>query len=222
VGVDSVYIQVDAVYMARGTTTRARLVATARAYLDENGLEGLTLREIARRAGVSHGAPLRHFDSLAALCSAVAAQGFGDLHEEVAAAMAVGPDDPSARLRAAGHGYVRFAVANPGPYSLMFRADRNDMSDPELAAASTAAFAQLLTAVAAAQAQGWRPDAHTADLAGVIWATVHGLATLTIQGALPGVVAHNGGDPDLTHLTSLAQDLLGAGSTTALPTGGTP
>ena len=112
--VDSVYILVDTVYVA-GTTSRELLVDTARAHLDEHGLEGLTLREIARRAGVSHGAPLRHFASLAALCSAVATQGFRQLYADIAEAMeAAGPDGRD-RLCASGQAYVRFAVANPGP-----------------------------------------------------------------------------------------------------------
>ncbi|HEY8058086.1 MAG TPA: helix-turn-helix domain-containing protein, partial [Acidimicrobiales bacterium] len=77
-----------------GATSRDRLVDTARAHLDEHGLEGLTLREIARQAGVSHGAPLRHFPSLAALCSAVATQAFRELYEQAAAAMDGAGDDP--------------------------------------------------------------------------------------------------------------------------------
>jgi AcrR family transcriptional regulator len=188
--------------------TRDVLVQTARQYLDEHGLEGLTLREVARRAHVSHGAPLRHFPSLAALCSVVATQGFRELYDEVAARMEGAGPDASSRLRAAGEGYVAFAVANPGPYSLMFRPDRCDLSDPELERAGQAAFAQLLFAVSEAQAEGWRRDDHTADLAGVVWAQVHGLATLSLQGSLPWAVAQNGGDPDLDHLIDLSQDLL--------------
>lgn len=193
------------------TDTRDVLVRTARAYLDEHGLEGLTLREIARRADVSHGAPLRHFPSLVALCSVVATQGFRELHAEVAARLdAVGPEaDARERLRAAGHGYLAFATTNPGPYSLMFRPDRCDRDDPEFQASGYAAFTQLLDAVAAAQDEGWHPENATADLAGVVWAIVHGLATLSAQGSLPSVVALHGGNPDLTHLVDLAQDLLG-------------
>lgn len=192
-----------------GSTSREELVAAARAHLDEHGLEGLTLRQVARRAGVSHSAPLRHFPSLASLCSAVAAQGFDGLYDEVAAGMDEAGDDPLARLRAAGQAYVRFAVANPGPFSLMFRPDRCDPADPQLQASGQAAFAQILFACSEAQGAGWRPDDPTAELAGVVWATVHGVATLSLHGSLPHAVGGNGGDPDLTHLVALAQDLLG-------------
>jgi hypothetical protein len=104
---------------------------------------------------------------------------------------------------------VRFAVANPGPFSLMFRPDRCDTADPELQASSQAAFAQILFATSEAQATGWRADEHTADVAAVVWATVHGLASLSLQGSLPRAVAAHGGDPDLAHLLDLAQDALG-------------
>jgi AcrR family transcriptional regulator len=205
-----------------GTTSRELLVATARTYLDEHGLEGLTLREIARRAGVSHGAPLRHFDSLAALCSVVATEAFEGLYGAVADAMAAAGDEPRTRLQAAGHAYVRFAVANPGPYSLMFRPDRCDPSDADLQAAGQAAFAQLLFAVSEAQGAGWHPADHTADLAAVVWSGVHGVAGLAILGVLDRTVAVNGGDADLTHLLDLTQRLLDLPQPSPTPFGGEP
>src|SRR5207248_9236111 len=103
-------------------STRDRLVDTARAYLDAEGVDGIGLREIARRAGVSHGAPLRHFPTLASLLAAVAAEGFRDLHASVDGAVHTrAGDDPRARLKAAAHGYVDFARAHPGVFALMFR-----------------------------------------------------------------------------------------------------
>src|SRR3954467_4304538 len=100
-------------------STRDRLVAPARAYLDTEGVDGIGLREIARRAGVSHGAPLRHFPTLGALLAAVAADGFRDLHASVDAAVGSAADDPLLRLQAAAHGYVDFARAHPGVFALM-------------------------------------------------------------------------------------------------------
>src|SRR6478735_10343086 len=91
-------------------STRDRLVDTARAYLDAEGVDGIGLREIARRAGVSHGAPLRHFPTLGALLAAVAAEGFRDLYASVDGAVRAGSTtDPLVRLKAAAHGYVDFA-----------------------------------------------------------------------------------------------------------------
>ena len=159
---------------------------TARAYLDTEGVEGIGLREIARRAGVSHGAPQRHFPTLGALLAAVAAEGFRDLYASVDAAVrtrAAG-DDPLARLRAAAHGYVDFARANPGVFSLMFRRDLCDVGNPDYLTAGGIAFGQLVALVADAQACGLRPDVPAPELAGVVWATVHGLASLHLHDAL--------------------------------------
>jgi AcrR family transcriptional regulator len=195
-------------------------VDTARAHLDEHGLEGLTLREIARRAGVSHGAPLRHFTSLAALCSAVATQGFRQLYADIAEAMDSAGLDGRDRLCASGQAYVRFAVANPGAYSLMFRPDRCDPTDPDLQAAGQAAFAQLLFAVAEAQEAGWRADVDTADLSAVVWAGVHGVAGLTILDALDRAVTPAGGDVDPAHLVALIQTLIDLPQASTTPLGG--
>ena len=134
--VDTVYATaVDTVYVeAVALPTRDHLVATARRLLDAEGLEPLTLREIARRGGLSHGAPLRHFPSLATLLSAVAAQGFRELMDAVDAAVAEARASatPLERLAAAGRGYVRFALGSPGVFALMFRPERLDPSDAEL------------------------------------------------------------------------------------------
>jgi AcrR family transcriptional regulator len=167
------------------TDTRSRLVAAAARHLDERGLVGLTLREIARTTGVSHGAPLRHFDGLASLLAAVAADSFERLHDAVAAAVADAGPDPLARLRAAGRAYVDFAVERPGPFELMFRPELLDRDDERYLAASWAAFEQLSTLTAGAQATGWSAGVPTPTLAGVLWAGVHGIAALWVQGSLP-------------------------------------
>jgi AcrR family transcriptional regulator len=186
-------------------------VATARRLLDAEGLEPLTLREIARRGGLSHGAPLRHFPSLATLLSAVAAQGFRELMGAMDAA--VGETAPGAspleRLAAAGRGYVRFALGSPGVFALMFRPERLDPSDDDCRAAGTAAFDQLRRLVADAQASGFHPDVSNTQLAAVVWASVHGLAQLWLQGALQGA-----GDHELDRtLATMNELMLGARTT---------
>lgn len=185
--------------------TRDHLLATARKLLDAEGLESLTLRAIARRGGLSHGAPLRHFPSRAALLAAVAAQGFRELVVSVGAAAAeVGPDaTPVERLATGGRGYVRFALGSPGVFALMFHPDRLDTDDADYRDAGQAAFGQLLELVAAAQAAGFRPDVPTIDLASVVWATVHGLAQLHIQGAMQGA-----GGAEVEPALSVMSDLL--------------
>ena len=183
--------------------TRERLIATARTYLDEEGVDGIGLREIARRAGLSHGAPLRHFPTLAALLAAVAADGFRDLYASVDAATR-DISDPIARVRASAHGYVDFARTHPGPFSLMFRSDLCDTSDPEYATTGGIAFGQLVGLVVEAQAVGFHAEVLAAELAGVLWAHMHGLAILHLHGALVPTT----GQTDLDVLVDLSNSLL--------------
>jgi AcrR family transcriptional regulator len=187
--------------------TRDQLLVTARRILDADGLEGISLREIARASGVSHGAPQRHFPTLASLLAAVSAQGFRELHASVDAAVsAAGPRATSAaRLRAAASGYVRFALASPGVFGLMFRPERFDTTDADFAQAGATAFDQLVDLAAAVQRDGLRPDVDATQLAAACWASVHGLAQLWIQGSLQGAT-HDGARLDA--LLDLTQDLL--------------
>jgi AcrR family transcriptional regulator len=177
-------------------TTRDRLLQAARDVLADHGLEGLTLRAIARQAGVSHGAPLRHFPTLASLLSAVAAEGFARLQATVTAgieaaereAAAAGDDlGPRRSLATAGRAYVRFALDDPGVFSVTFRPERVDVSDPDYQAQGYRSFQQLVGLVEAAQAEGWRPDEPADALAAVLWSHVHGLAVLSLHGSLGGV-----------------------------------
>jgi AcrR family transcriptional regulator len=167
-----------------------RLVQVTLDLLDREGLPGLSLRQIARRAGVSHGAPLRHFRSLAELLSEVAAQGFRLLSEAIEKSGAQLPPGtpPHECLAAAGRAYVTIAVDHPGLFSLMFQPERLDWSYPPLLAESSAAFEHLVHHVRAAQDAGWRTTGDTRLLAGSVWSAVHGLAMLWSQGALAGPV----------------------------------
>ncbi len=185
--------------------TREHLLTTARRLLDADGLEPLTLREIARRGGLSHGAPLRHFPSLATLLSAVAALGFRELFDSVAAAVAGAPRRATAleRLAAAGRGYVGFALGSPGVFALMFHPERVDATSADYREAGARAFGQLCELVAAAQASGFHPDVPTVHLAAVVWASVHGLAQLWLQGALQGA-----GDRELDPTLRVMHDVL--------------
>jgi AcrR family transcriptional regulator len=187
---------------------RRHLIEVCRAHLDRQGLEGLTLRSVARQAGVSHGAPLRHFAGLGSLLAAVAAEGFRDLVAWIEADLGDAGDDPLERLRAAGRGYVGFACANPGVFELMFRHERHADADPELADAGAAAFLQLVGLVEAAQAAGWHKERAAADMAGVVWASVHGLASLWIPGTLATAVGFTGGTADLDHLVGISIEIL--------------
>jgi len=171
---------------------RERLVAVTLDLIANEGIESITLRRIARRAGVSHGAPLRHFASLADLLAEVAAHGFRLLSERIEKSVAeLPPDlDPVARLAAAGRAYAYGAVEQPGLFALMFRPDRLDHANECLRADSKRAFEQLVDLVQRAQATGWSAHRDTRLLAGLAWSSMHGLAALwstgAFQHAIPG------------------------------------
>jgi AcrR family transcriptional regulator len=146
---------------------RASLIAAAETLLEKAGLEGVSLREAARTAGVSHNAPYRHFANREALLAAVAAGGFARL----AAAM----DAAGGGSRAAGRAYLAFAAAHPALYRLMFGPGLAKDAHPELRAAAEAAM-RPLRAIGAAGA--------SRQAAVGMWALLHGLAVLLADGQL--------------------------------------
>ena len=169
-----------------------RLVQVALELLAEEGIEALTLRSLARRAGVSHGAPARHFRSLSDLRAEVAATGFRLLSEAIEKSDApLSPDaGPMPRLAAAGRAYVECALAHPGLFALMFRTGDLDPDNESLKRDSSTAFDRLLDHVRVAQAAGWQAGRDSRVLAGSMWASVHGLATLWAEGAYQGAISH--------------------------------
>jgi AcrR family transcriptional regulator len=185
---------------------RDRLIASTLALLAEGGPQSLSMREIARRSGVSHNAPLRHFSSFADLLSTVAAQGFRLLNERLDETGAALPGGAGARARlvAVSHVYVNTAIAQPALFSLMFRWDLLDVANEDYQREALACGRQFLRYIRAAQDEGWCPDIDTAVLNGVVWGQMHGIATLWSQGALAGSV----GSASLGDVIDLALNLL--------------
>lgn len=174
---------VDTVYMA---DPRSRLLRAAHEVLADHGVEGLTLRAIARRARVSHGAPLRHFPHRAALLSAVAATGFEELLHTGRREVERCPPGSGAvqQLRAGARGYVRYALARPAMFTLMFRHDLLDLQDRQLGRTGLATFEDLAARIRAAQQEGWHPTADPKALTGALWSGLHGLSQLWMWGSL--------------------------------------
>jgi AcrR family transcriptional regulator len=148
---------------------RAALLAAAEAELSERGIEGFSLRSVAKRAGVSHAAPAHHFGDIAGMLTALAAEGFRRFQATLTAAEA-GAADPRDRAIRAGLGYMEFATTRPALFRLIFGADKPDFADADLFEAADAAYRHLVDLVAA---QGGGP----ADVA-ALWAMSHGLADL--------------------------------------------
>ena len=124
------------------------MLAAAERVLERDGLPGLTLRAVAREAGVSHAAPTHHFGDLTGLLSELAAIGFRRFNEAMVAA---GKTETHPLMKALAHAkaYVAYAQAQPGMYGLMFRTERLDMTRPSLHEAATASFEGLASAVGA-------------------------------------------------------------------------
>lgn len=155
---------------------RAALLAAARAELADHGHAGISLRAVARRAGVSHAAPKYYFADRAALLTAVAAQGFGRL----VGCLRLAPPT----LAALGNAYITFALENPALFDLMFRPSELHPADPELRQAQHDAISLLDAAVTATDPRPADPRTAPADLTVISWALAHGLAVLARDGAL--------------------------------------
>ena len=134
---------------------RRALIDTALAMVTEEGAWNFTLREVARRAGVSQAAPYNHFEDKSALLAEVAALGFQSLRQTMDAAARGQPRSGRQALAGVGAAYVRFGVEHPAHYRLMFGAELADKArHPTLQAASDAAFAVLTGVLERGQASG--------------------------------------------------------------------
>lgn len=165
------------------------LVLAARGLVDSGGASALTLRAAAQLAGVSATAPYRHFADRTALLAAVLTEGFHDLQAVLAAARS-GQTDPVAAYLSVGRAYIGFADAHRHLYRLMFGLECNKLMYPALMAAGQAAFAEVLQAAEACQAAGFTGTRSAADVALAGWATVHGIASLHVDGVLNVVTPH--------------------------------
>jgi AcrR family transcriptional regulator len=165
---------------------RDALLEAAERVLERDGLSGLTLRAVAREAGVSHAAPTHHFGDLTGLVSELAAIGFRQFNATMAAARATSSVQIE-KAMAGAKAYVAYAQAHPGMYGLMFRAERLDMSRPSLCEAANASFAGLAAAVGASRHEQISEEALSLEQAAAIaraWSLVHGFTMLLLDGRL--------------------------------------
>jgi AcrR family transcriptional regulator len=161
------------------TGLRTRLIDAGVDLVTREGAQALTLREIARRAGVSHGAPRRYFPTHLELLSAIARRGFTDLQTRAARAAGDGGARPRARLAALAEVYLDFALSQRGMYELMFRHDLLESGRLGLRETSLPMFGALVDLVGEV-----RPDADARIVAGALWANLHGIAQLWGWGSL--------------------------------------
>ena len=168
---------------------RRQLITVGEDVLAERGLAGLSLREVARRLGVSHNAPFKHFPSREALLAAMAETGFEELGQRLAAADA-GP--PEQYVVARGMAYVGFALDRPTLFRLMFSGEIDMDRFPELAQQAQ----WSLAAVGGRIADAFGSEA-IADATLSAWAFVHGLSNLLLDGQIPPEMRAGRSDHDL-------------------------
>jgi AcrR family transcriptional regulator len=169
---------------------RDALLEAAERVLERDGLAGLTLRAMAREAGVSHAAPTHHFGDLTGLVSDLAAIGFRQFNAAMAAAGSIGGSGLE-KAMARAKAYVAYAQAHPGMYGLMFRTERIDMTRPSLHEAASAAFAGLASAVGASRHEQISEQSLSLEQAAAIaraWSLVHGFTMLLLDGRLSGIL----------------------------------
>lgn len=160
---------------------RTTLLAEAERTLREQGIEALSLRDLARQAGVSHAAPRRHFADRKALLDALADSGFARLGEEVCAAIDSTGEDFRARLRAASTAYVRFAARDAALVDLMFTA-KNAGPSPALPEASERLFTAVGDLITRGQQTGALPPGDPERLRLLLVAVLQGIAALVTSG----------------------------------------
>ncbi|QFR01366.1 TetR/AcrR family transcriptional regulator [Streptomyces phaeolivaceus] len=158
---------------------RARLVDVGVELVTTEGVQALSLREIARRAGVSHGAPRRYFPTHLELLSAIARRGFEELADRGTAALGEGTGSPREQIATLGRVYLDFALTNRGMHELMFRHDLLESNELGLRDASLPIFSLLVDLVGRA-----RPDADARLVAGALLANLYGIAQLWTWGSL--------------------------------------
>ena len=171
---------------------RNALIQAGLEILSEEGANALSLRKVAKKAGVSHAAPYRHFADKETLIAAIAEEGFHKLTERMKEGMinlSDVPGDPPAQLVEVGWVYIQFALDNPDHLRVMFGGviEKHD-AYPALQSASKEAFAQLIAVIQTLQDREYIVKGLPIQLAVAMWSMLHGLAVLLIENQIPTTI----------------------------------
>ena len=163
-----------------GRDLRQEILDTARALLNDVGASGLSMREVARRAGVTHQAPYHHFGDRESILAELVAEGFRTLGRDLAQANTLAAHNLRGAVMASGRAYIDFALSNPGVFRIMFRPETCDPARfLAVQAAGQAAQATLVELVSMVHGTQTSPA-----LCMVYWAHAHGMASLLLDGTL--------------------------------------
>jgi AcrR family transcriptional regulator len=170
---------------------RRAVIKAAFALVKKRGLRELTLREVARKIGVTHAAPYHHFKDRDALLAAMEEEAFEELDRAMREAKQ-GIDDPGDELFALGRAYIDFAREHPERVQVMFQRGEGDKA-AEMSDTGRCAFQHLVDAIARCQAEGVAPAGDPFALALSAWSLVHGFAALWVEGPLKAMEPYAGG-----------------------------
>jgi AcrR family transcriptional regulator len=171
---------------------RQALLEVGEGLIAEKGVEAFTLRECARRAGVSHGAPAYHFGNASGLLSELAAMGFEELEALMTRYRGEVDQEPYAQFVATGRAYVDYARSHPARFQLMFRGEKLRLESERLRAAADRTFNQLLETLSALPRDGGDgAELSLEEQAAFAWSIVHGMASLSLEN--PGFLECVGG-----------------------------
>jgi AcrR family transcriptional regulator len=184
---------------------RRALMDAAIGALEDVGADHLSLRDVARRVGVSHAAPAHHFGDKAGLLTAIATEGFDLFVAHLAGAVLTADTDPLDQLAALGRAYAEFAERFPAHFEVMFRPTLIRVDDEAFARAGDGAFQTLRRHIERCQQGGWRAGADTGALTVAAWSLAHGVSVLRSQGSL----ARHYPDDSLDGVLAIAGALLG-------------
>jgi AcrR family transcriptional regulator len=153
--------------------------------LSKEGVSGLTLRKVAKRAGVSHSAPYAHFKDRQSLIAAISTEGFRQLYEQLNAAIYAHADDPKAQLVESAWAYIQFAMNNTDTFKIMFSGVLEKEQDyPSFVEISGKTFERVVDIVRACQSVGILRPGPSELVAVSVWGQVHGIISLALEGQI--------------------------------------
>ncbi len=172
--------------------------------LSKEGIEGLSLRKVAQKAGVSHSAPYAHFPDKQSLIAAISTEGFHQLYAELDAAILTYPRNPKKQLQQGALAYVQFALNNTDTFKIMFSGVLEKEKDyPAFVEISSKTFDRVVDVVRACQEAGVMSATSTEILAVAVWGQLHGIISLALEGQIPHTILN---DHELQDIVVLAMD----------------
>jgi AcrR family transcriptional regulator len=165
------------------------LISAGVEILSQDGIEGLSLRKVAQRAGVSHNAPYSHFPDKQSLIAAISTEGFKQLYDGLDTAISSYPDDPKRQLQEGAWAYVQFAMNNADTFKIMFSGVlEKEKEYPAFVEISRKTFERVVDVVRSCQEAGVLRSTPPEITAVIVWGQIHGVISLMLEGQISHTV----------------------------------